>query len=181
MAILPIYLLDAPVLRERATEAPLELGVPASLTDLAASMFETMQAARGIGLAAPQVGVGVRLLVAAVQRERVALVNPRVVARSGRAAAPEGCLSVPSLTGMVERATRVTVAGYDVAGSPVTVEASGLFARCLLHEIDHLDGTLFVDRLAELPRKRLTAQWAGVRRRVYGDSAVRHLSLALAV
>jgi len=116
-------------------------------------MFETMYAASGVGLAAPQVGVGRRVIVvdvSPVEKEvpPMALVNPEIVARRGMIDGTEGCLSVPGVEGVVARPEFVTVKGLNELGDPVKFEAGGLLARALQHEIDHLDGVLFIDRLS---------------------------------
>lgn len=116
-------------------------------------MFETMYSASGVGLAAPQVGEGRRVIVVDVSPVEkdvppMALVNPEVVAHRGMAEATEGCLSVPGVEGVVARPAFVTVKGLNELGEPVRFEAGGLLARALQHEIDHLDGVLFIDRLS---------------------------------
>lgn len=116
-------------------------------------MFETMYSASGVGLAAPQVGVGRRVIVvdvSPVEKEipPMALVNPEILSRRGMVEACEGCLSVPGVEGTVARPEFVTVKGLNELGDPVTFEAGGLLARALQHEIDHLDGVLFIDRLS---------------------------------
>lgn len=116
-------------------------------------MFETMYAASGVGLAAPQVGVGRRVIVvdvSPVEKEvpPMALVNPEILSRRGMVEATEGCLSVPGVEGVVARPEFVTVKGLNELGDPVKFEAGGLLARALQHEIDHLDGVLFIDRLS---------------------------------
>ncbi len=116
-------------------------------------MFETMYAAKGVGLAAPQIGEGRRVIVvdvSPVEKEipPMALVNPEIVARRGVCEATEGCLSVPGVEGVVVRPEYVTVKGLNELGDPVNFEAGGLLARALQHEIDHLDGVLFIDRLS---------------------------------
>ena len=162
MALLDIHLLGDPGLRVPAK--PLA-AVTDAVRRLAEDMFETMHAAKGIGLAAPQVGRRERLFVAEVDDRRVVLVNPEVVLAEGRARAEEGCLSIPEVYGDVERATRVTMRGLDAGGAPVEVEAEGLLARCLLHELDHLDGRLFVDHLSMLKKKSALARWERERAR----------------
>ncbi len=156
MALLDIHVLGAPILRQD-TE-PVET-VTDELRRLVDDMFETMHAAKGIGLAAPQVGRRERLFVAEVDDRRVVLVNPEVVTAEGKAKAEEGCLSIPDVYGDVERAVRVTMRGLDERGEPVEVEASELLARCMLHELDHLDGRLFVDHLSLLKKKGALARW----------------------
>jgi len=107
-----------------------------------------MRAADGVGLAAPQIGVPWRLFVAEVDEQVYALINPRVVKSSEETeTADEGCLSLPGLRGAVERPARVTVRGQNRRGKEQTIEAEGLLARCFQHEIDHLDGILYTDRM----------------------------------
>jgi peptide deformylase len=125
-------------------------------------MLETMYAAEGVGLAAPQVGVSKRVIVVDCSprfddegkdngtRSPQVVVNPVVAAREGRIVWEEGCLSVPEYTDEVERAARVTVTGLDRDGQPISIEADDLLSVCLQHEIDHLEGVLFVDRLSRL-------------------------------
>ena len=156
MALLDIHLLGDPVLR---TPAKPLAAVTDEVRRLADDMFETMHAAKGIGLAAPQVGRRERLFVAEVDDRRVVLVNPEVVLAEGRARAEEGCLSIPEVYGDVERASRVVMRGLGADGAPVEVEASGLLARCLLHELDHLDGRMFIDHLGVFKKKSALAQW----------------------
>ncbi len=119
-------------------------------------MFETMYAAEGVGLAAPQVGVGKRVIVLDVSPvddaiAPVAVVNPEIVSRDGSVMGVEGCLSVPGVQGEVCRAERVEVRGLDEQGNPLRIEASGILSRALQHEVDHLDGVLFIDRLSSSP------------------------------
>jgi peptide deformylase len=123
-------------------------------------MVETMYAAPGIGLAAPQVGVSLRVCVidlSAGQRggEVITLVNPEFVTREGMQLEDEGCLSVPGFTATVARPAHVVVRGFDRDGQPKTVEGSDLLARALQHEIDHLDGMLFLDRLRGIKREMI--------------------------
>ena len=128
-------------------------GVDGKIRELVRDMFETMYAANGIGLAAPQIGVGKRVIVVDISpvdetAAPLALVNPEIVGRQGQAEGVEGCLSVPGVEGMVCRYESVVVRGWNEHGDPVSIEANGLLSRALQHEIDHLDGVLFVDRLA---------------------------------
>lgn len=164
MAIRDIVLMGDPVLREPAREVE---DFDAGLARLVRDMFETMYHAEGIGLAAPQVGVSKRLIVVDLRREnqvdvpdRVALVNPKIVWVSGETEKqPEGCLSIPGLEEVVGRAVSVRVEALDPDGRPIAIEADGLFARALQHEIDHLDGVLFIDRVSPLKRKMLLKKW----------------------
>ena len=120
---------------------------------LVRDLFETMYAAEGIGLAAPQVGVGKRVIVIDVSPvdetiAPVAVVNPEIVMQEGSVTAVEGCLSVPGVQGEVCRAETVEVRGMDEQGKPLRILAVGILSRALQHEIDHLDGVLFIDRLS---------------------------------
>ncbi|MEQ8330955.1 MAG: peptide deformylase [Longimicrobiales bacterium] len=157
-----IVLLGDPVLRERAAEVEtVDDGVRALVRD----MWETMYHADGIGLAAPQIGVSRRILVVDLRRDdepeaRAALINPRITwASDDMDKQPEGCLSMPGLEEVVKRSWAVRVEGLDPDGRPVVIEADELFARALQHEIDHLDGILFSDRVSPLKRKMLLKKW----------------------
>jgi len=156
---LEIRLLGDPALREPADDVA---EVDDDIRRLAEDMFETMYAAEGIGLAAPQVGIGLRLFVMDIREpdlEPRALINPVIVERSGSESGEEGCLSLPGLVGEVERSADIVVEALDVGGRPVRVQASGLEARCIQHEIDHLDGVLFIDHLSPLKRRMLINKW----------------------
>lgn len=121
--------------------------VDASIRRLVADMAVTMRQAQGVGLAAPQIGVPLRVLVADTGRGLLALVNPRLVRRSGAEVAEEGCLSIPGVIAPVRRARHVTVDGTLITGRRVGLRATGYIARILQHEIDHLNGVLFLDRV----------------------------------
>ena len=125
---------------------------------LAYNMIETMRYANGMGLAAPQVGKSERIIVVEDTEERdsaLALINPRILKRRGRSTFCEGCLSVPEITSDIVRPEEVTVEGIDLGGRKVTIDAKGVLARVLQHEIDHLDGILFIDRIGFLKRKKI--------------------------
>ena len=160
MALLEIKLMGDPVLREEAAEVE---EIDDELRSLARSMFDTMYDADGVGLAAPQVGVTKRLIVVDPREEGVeprALVNPRVLETSEATdRAEEGCLSMPGLREVVERKAEVVVEAEDLDGETIRLDADGLHARVLLHEIDHLDGVLFVDRVSPLKRRMLMKKW----------------------
>lgn len=118
-------------------------------------MKETMYAAPGVGLAANQVGVLERIIVADPGDERcLVLVNPEIVASEGTDVDVEGCLSIPGVTGYVERALRIRVRGLDERGKPLELDAEGFLARIVQHEIDHLDGVLFIDRASRLVEEK---------------------------
>lgn len=157
--MLDIRLLGDPILRRPSDE----IGeIDEGIRELAAEMFETMYASEGIGLAAPQVGVPVRLFVMDTQQDaadRRAVVNPRIVERGGTDRAEEGCLSIPGLSALVDRAETIVMEGLDLEGNRIRVEASGLEARCIQHEIDHLDGVLFLDRISPMNREMLLKKW----------------------
>ena len=163
MPLLKIELLGSEILRRHAEEVA---GPDEELDRLIADMFETMYAEKGIGLAGPQVGVAKRVIVVDVNDETgaemgaFALLNPRIV-ESGTALDKheEGCLSIPGVTGLVERPWTVTVEGLDQKGEAVRIEAEGMLARCLQHEIDHLDGVLFIDRLSPLKRNMVLRKY----------------------
>ncbi len=155
MALLHILHYPDPRLRTRAE--PVET-VDDDLRRLVEDMFETMYDAPGIGLAATQVDVHKRVIVIDVSEDRtepLCLINPEIVAKSGSEQMQEGCLSVPGYYDLVERADAVTVKALDRDGKSVELETDGLLAVCIQHEIDHLDGKLFVDYLSELKRKRV--------------------------
>lgn len=123
------------------------------IRELVRDMFDTMYSAQGIGLAAPQIGVGKRVIVVDISpvdetAGPLALVNPEIVRKQGQVEGVEGCLSVPGVEGTVCRFDFVSVRGANENGDPVTIEANGLLSRVLQHEIDHLDGILFIDRLS---------------------------------
>lgn len=151
MALLRIRQFGDPVLRERAKEIEEITDVHRRLID---DMIETMREAPGVGLAAPQVGVLERLFVWEVEDEFGVLINPVIVKRSSeRFTEAEGCLSLPGLTYEVERDYEVTVEALDGDGGPVTITGDDLLARVFQHEMDHLDGVLFIDRIDEAQRK----------------------------
>lgn len=144
-----------PVLLRRGDEVT-EFG--AELKQLVEEMFESMYAAQGIGLAAPQIAISRRIAVVDLSfgknaKEKIALINPEVIAYEGRQVEEEGCLSLPDIREKVQRAARVTVRAQDVTGKFFEVEGDELLARALLHEIDHLDGVLFIDRISRLKRE----------------------------
>lgn len=155
MAKLDILLHPDPRLRRRADPVT---HFDANLRQLAADMAETMYAAHGIGLAAVQVNVPMRVVVMDLSETRDCLqvfVNPEVTELEGKVETEEGCLSVPGVHAMVERARSLRVHAQDVQGRPFEGTADELLAVCLQHEIDHLDGKLFVDRLSRLKQERI--------------------------
>jgi len=157
VSVLPIRVLGDPVLRIETTPVG---AVTDDVRKLIDDMFDTMHAANGIGLAAPQVGRSERVTVVDVDKVRYALVNPEIVVAEGKKEKnEEGCLSIPDVYGDVERPTRVVVRALDRDGKPIEVEGTGLLGRCFQHEIDHLHGKLFIDHLSFLKRRSALAKW----------------------
>lgn len=144
MAVLSIRTIGDPVLR---TEAKPVDEVTDKTKELIKNMQDTMYDASGVGLAAPQIGVLKRIIVVDVGEGPLTLINPEIVESSGSEIDEEGCLSIPNENGNVERAARVVVEALDRDGREVEIEAEGLLARALQHEIDHLAGILFVDKV----------------------------------
>lgn len=156
MSVLDIHVLGAPILRQETQPV-------AQMTDelrrLVDDMFETMYVAKGIGLAAPQVGRRERLFVADVDDQPLVLVNPEIVRAEGTERGEEGCLSIPEIYGDVDRAARVVMRGLDRQGAAVEIEATELLARCMQHELDHLNGKLFLDYLGVFKRRSAMQKW----------------------
>jgi peptide deformylase len=160
MALLNI--LRYPDARLHKTAAPVTV-FDESLKRLVADMAETMYAAPGIGLAATQVDVAKQVIVVDVSERRdslVVLVNPEILESNGESDIEEGCLSVPGIYELVPRAERVKVRAYDQNGNPFTLEAQGLLAVCIQHEMDHLQGKVFVEYLSQLKQQRIRARLA---------------------
>ena len=162
MAIRDIVLYPDDPLTQKA--APCETVGP-DVAQLAADMFETMETFDGCGLAGPQVGVSKRILVLHEQEQdqRMCLVDPEITEREGSEAGEEGCLSLPHVFAMVDRATRIRVRALDERGKRLDFEATGLLARIIQHEVDHLDGVVFIDRLDILTHEAKLQEWNEVR------------------
>ncbi len=162
MGLRPIHLLGSPVLRERASE----IGeVDDELLHLVKDLFDTMHADKGIGLAANQIGIARR--VAVVQTEEndaLVLIDPVITEREGQIKGEEGCLSIPDIFGDVERSARIVVEITTTSNERVRVEATDLRSRAIQHEIDHLDGVLFLDHLSPLKRRMLMKKWRKLRK-----------------
>ena len=146
MAIIEILINANPGLRK--VSKPVKTITP-EVHLLISNMIETMKSAPGIGLAAPQVGELKRIIIADIGEGLHVLINPKIVKKSGKQTIVEGCLSVPGVEGPVERAAKVTVKAINKAGENITVDAEGLLATVFQHEIDHLDGKLFIDRIKD--------------------------------
>jgi peptide deformylase len=157
MAVLTVRLYGDPVLRQKA--APVSAVTP-EIERVLEDMVETMGAEGGIGLAATQVGIGLRMLVVDEGRgaSRPCYLNPVIVEQGGEQEGEEGCLSLPGIYADVRRAEWVVVSALDATGAPRTRRATGLLARVFQHEIDHLDGVLFIDRLDKVTRDRIKRQ-----------------------
>ncbi len=156
MSLLDIHVLGSPILREQTTPV-------ASISDgirrLVDDMFETMVIAKGVGLAAPQVGRTERLFVCEVDDVRHVFINPEIVTSEGRARAEEGCLSMPELFAEIERPELVRMRALTIEGESFELEANDLLGRCMQHELDHLNGRLFIDYLSTLKRRSLMSKW----------------------
>lgn len=147
MSVLDIRKAGDPVLKEKAKPVKKVNKMIRALLD---NMSRTMREADGVGLAAPQVGVSLRLIILDVGEGLVELINPVIVSSEGCEISTEGCLSIPGIYGEVERFACVTVQGMDREGEPVCINGTGLLARALQHEIDHLEGVLFIERAQSL-------------------------------
>jgi peptide deformylase len=156
VSILDIRVLGDPILRQATTPVT---QITDDLRDLIENMFDTMRHARGIGLAAPQVGRSERIAVIEIDDQPLVIINPEIIERSGKAKAEEGCLSIPDIYADVERPKDVIVRAVDQDWQPIEINATDLLARCVQHEIDHLDGRLFLDYLSVLKRTAALAKW----------------------
>jgi peptide deformylase len=148
MAVLPIRTVPDPVLRQKTKRIS---AIDRSVKKLIDEMRETLHAEEGrVGLAAPQVGVSLRATVICLpEEEDIILINPEIVRRKGQRLVSEGCLSVPGYVGQLYRAESVTAKGIDFGGKPMRIKAEGLLAQALEHEIDHLNGVLYIDRMED--------------------------------
>lgn len=160
MAVLPIRIYPDPVLRVRCPEVE---SFDGDLERLAKDLVETMYAAPGVGLAAPQVGVELRLAVVDATAGEESntlhiLINPEIFESTGKDTDEEGCLSIPEITEKVTRPEMIRVRALGLDRRPIEFEAEGLLARVVCHEVDHLDGVLFVDRLSGLRKERVRRQ-----------------------
>ena len=156
MTLRALHLLGSPVLRQRSSEIG---AVDDEVRRLVDDMFETMDAARGVGLAANQVGVARRVAVVDADGDRFAMIDPVIIESEGSCTAEEGCLSIPDIYGDVTRPERVVLEASDRDGTRYRREATGLKARAIQHEIDHLDGILFLDHLSLMRRQMLMSRW----------------------
>jgi peptide deformylase len=174
MSLLPLHLLGSPVLRERSAEVS---AIDDEVRQFVDDLFETMHAAKGVGLAANQVGVARRVAVVETEDEKLVLINPVILEAEGRDTAEEGCLSIPKVYADVTRPEKIVLEATDREGNRYTKTLDGLAARAVQHEIDHLDGILFVDHLGLLKRKRILSKW---KKEHEGDSFVSEVGPASA-
>lgn len=145
MAIKPILENPDPILRRKTKRVP---SIDKSVLKLIGDMIDTLDDAEGVGLAAPQIGVSLSIVVIHIPDDvPFALVNPEVIKRTGEREVVEGCLSIPGYQGKIKRSVSVTVKGLDAQGKSMRIKADGLLAQALEHEIDHLEGVLYIDRL----------------------------------
>ena len=175
MAVLSVRKYGDPVLRRRAK--PVEAVTP-DIKRMIADMVDTMYDEMGLGLAAPQVGISLRLMVVGDDegREARALINPVIADQGGEIIAEEGCLSIPGVFAQVKRAEWVRLQAQDEVGQPVSITARGLRARVFQHEMDHLDGVLFIDRLDPVTRDRIKRR---IRKDGLAEDAGAHRAFAL--
>ncbi|TFB08359.1 peptide deformylase [Candidatus Atribacteria bacterium MT.SAG.1] len=153
MAILKIKEYGEPILREKAL--PVKEITP-EILNLVKDMAETMYTDSGVGLAAPQVGVSKRIILVDEEEDGlIVLINPVIIKSEGEVVAEEGCLSVPDIYSQVKRSSKVTVKALNENGDPIEITKEGLTARALQHEIDHIDGILFIDRIGRMERQIL--------------------------
>lgn len=161
MALMPIVKYGDPVLRKKTLAVK---DIDGKLRDILSDMFQTMYAAPGVGLAANQVGLTGRYAVIDVhpegKKKPMVIINPVIEERSGAITEEEGCLSIPGFAAVVKRSARVKVSAIDQNGLPVVIEGEGLLARCLQHEIDHLNGKFYIDHLSLLQRMKIQREIA---------------------
>ncbi len=145
MTFIPIRVAPDPVLRQKSKRVR---NIDGSIQKLLDNMIETMHTAGGVGLAAPQIGVPLRVIVIGIPgEEEIALINPQIVRRAGERPVNEGCLSIPGYVGQIKRSVSVRVKGLDQKGKEIRIKADELLAQALEHEIDHLNGVLYIDHL----------------------------------
>lgn len=158
MGVLDIKVYPDSILRKKANKVH---KIGKEIRQLAFDMIETMRFAKGIGLAGPQVGISKRIIVIEAMEDMespLILVNPKILKRKGRSSFCEGCLSVPEATSEIVRPESVVVEACDLSGKTAKIDTGGLLARVIQHEIDHLDGVLFIDRISFLKRRRVLKQ-----------------------
>ena len=168
MAIRRICKYGEKILEKKTKKVDLD-AIRKDLPALLADMFETMEAVGGAGLAANQIGLDLRLAIISIKREEeppvnIVVINPEIVERSGSAYEEEGCLSFPGLFVKLRRAVKVKVRAFNEKGLPIEINAEGLFAKALQHEVDHLDGQVFISRLPLISRLKLKPALVGLKK-----------------
>ncbi len=162
MSVIPIHLLGSPILREKSDEVD---QIDDEVRELVQNLFDTVHAADGVGLAANQAGIAKRIAVVELENsDPITLINPVIVEQDGTDRAEEGCLSIPEIFGEVDRSTTIVVETTTLGGERIKIEAADLGARVIQHEIDHLDGVLFLDHLSPLKRRMLLQKWKKLRK-----------------
>ena len=169
MSLLEIHVLGSPVLRTETVPVSV---ITEDLRKLVEDMFDTMRAAQGIGLAAPQVGRLERVAIIDIENDPIVLINPEIISETGKERAEEGCLAIPDIYGDVDRAARGAVRATDLEGNLFEREATELLARAFQHEIDHLHGKLFIDYLSFLKRRGVMARWEDLKEKYPGQRRV---------
>ena len=152
MSLLRVRIIPDPVLRSPALPVT---DINQEIKELVTDMWQTMYASKGIGLAAPQVGISSRVVVIDLQEEncsQLTLINPQIISGTGKVKSEEGCLSIPNFRETIQRTKQIKISATNILGEKFELEADGLLSRCIQHEIDHLDGILFVDHLSRLKR-----------------------------
>ncbi|MBU1262016.1 peptide deformylase [bacterium] len=158
--ILKIKKYGHPILRKRAE---LIKEIDEEIIGFASDMCETISSRKAIGLSANQAGVARRIFVAKNEERLLVFINPKIISQTGAEIATEGCLSFPGLFGEIERATKIVVSAISLQGKETKLIARDLLARAIQHEIDHLDGILFIDRADKKERKKMLSEWKGLR------------------
>jgi peptide deformylase len=164
MALVDIKVYGDPILRKKAKEVK---KIDSKVANLVCDLVDTLYYYKGVGLAAPQIGVGKRVIVVDVSEKRnelIVLINPVVVAEEGEELREEGCLSLPGINAEVLRPKRVVVKGLNLKGEEIELSNDGFLARVLLHEIDHLNGILFIDRIEKRKKKELLRELKKLRK-----------------
>jgi len=165
MAVRKIRILGDPVLRKRAEEVE---AIDDNIRVIVQDMHDSMYQDGGVGLAAPQIGESLRIIVLDGDVEKygeriIAIINPVITWSEGKVEEEEGCLSIPGIREKVERIAKVRVKGFDAEGGEIEFDADGLLSRAIQHEIDHLDGVLFIDRVGPLQREIILKQWKKIK------------------
>ncbi|MEW6102321.1 MAG: peptide deformylase [bacterium] len=158
--ILAIKRYGNPILRKEASDIK---KIDEKIRKIAQDMIETTDASNALGLSGNQIGILKRIIVVKIKNKSLVIINPKIIKEEGIEEASEGCLSFPSLFGNIQRASSITFRGLNINGDEIIGEINGLSARAIQHEIDHLNGILFIDRMDESERKKLLALWRKIK------------------